>query len=290
MRSATAFMFAYDVKSTKARPRLTSRMRATSSAARSTKRGDDGSGMPPRHVQDGLLRVVEGRGQQQLVRGLEAEPRLQVVEPAVHGQGGRGEHGRAHLVEQQLLAAARTRRWAWRAGRRRGRASRRSRRARRPRRASTKREVLGQTLCRARPATTSGVGAARAGRGAPCAAPRSRSSIAAACSATRGDIQPCARRCPRPWATVLKKLSARWRTASSSACTSRASRRAALSSRSTSRQRSSTRCDETWIAEVLRGHVLEQVGLVEDHACRSRGSPRRSFRPSPRGRRRAGGG
>ena len=43
-------------------------------------------------------------------------------------------------------------------------------------------------------------------------------------------------------------------------------------------------------AEVLRRHVLDEVRLVEDRACRRAGSPGRSCRPSPRGRRTAGGG
>ncbi len=84
-------------------------------------------------------------------------------------------------------------------------------------------------------------------------------------SASRLVIHPGPRRRPVPRWRSAKRRSARWRTASTSASTSRASSLAAFSSRSTSRAQLLHAVRGDLDAEVLGGHVLEEVGLVEDH-------------------------
>ena len=94
--------------------------------------------------------------------------------------------------------------------------------------------------------------------------PSNRSSIAAACSATRGDIHPFLRRCPRPWATVLKKLSRavthRVELGVDVAGVEAGGLELALDVAAEVLDAVRRDLDP----EVLRGHVLQQVGLVQD--------------------------
>ena len=203
---------------------------------------------------------------------------LQVVEAAVHGERGRGEHGRAHAVEEQLAQHAPRRRWASPAGRRRGRASRRSRRARRPRPRSTKRELARAAPARGRRAPVERLRPLGHGqdRGAQALEPRAAGALASSAmrgaSSSRGRSRrplPCASSVKKPLGAVAQRLHL--------GAAPRARRaRAAFSSRSTSRHRSSTRCDETctpkyWVATSSSRCASSRITRVV-----RRGSPRRS--------------
>ena len=149
---------------------------------------------------------------------------------------------------------------------------------RRPRPRSTKASVL-RRPARGAASAVSGLRPLRHAPGSRSAGPRAARAAPRLLGRARG--HPARREAQARAAArrAVKKPSARWRTASTSARTSRASRLRRASARAPRRgHRSSTRCDETLDAEVLRRHVLEQMRLVEDQRVVAAGSPRRSCR------------
>ncbi len=64
--------------------------------------GIAGVGHLGREIEEGLLAVAEMRGDDELAGFSEAEAAAQVLEAALHGERGRGEHDGGDLVEDQL--------------------------------------------------------------------------------------------------------------------------------------------------------------------------------------------
>ena len=78
------------------------RTRSMQRAAASTKFGVAGVGHLGRQIEEGLLAVTKMRGDDELAGFSEAEAAAQMLEAALHGERGRGEHDGGDLVEDQL--------------------------------------------------------------------------------------------------------------------------------------------------------------------------------------------